>query len=70
MEAAFGFQCKGFLKCVQAAVAEPVFALDEGFRAESAEHAAGDQAVLVVPQELLDSVGRVSQTGGLFRVDR
>lgn len=55
---------------MQPPVAEPVLAQDERLSAELAQQLAGDDAVLMVPQDFLDAVGGVGQTGGPLWIDR
>gem|GEM_PF-6064288 len=70
VEAGFGIQGCVFFSGVKSAVAEAVFALEEGLGAQSAQQVPCDDAVLMVAEDFLDSVGRVCQTGGSFAVDR
>jgi hypothetical protein len=54
---------------VQSAVAESVFALNEGLGAEPAQQLAGDDAVLVVTQDPLDTLGGIHQAAGVLGID-
>ena len=63
VEPGLGVQRSGLFQCVQAAETQSVFAWQEGLGPEPAEQFAGDDAVLVVAENFLHTVGRVGQAG-------